>query len=494
MPKYIRLSPQDASFIYAESPVAHMHVGSLAIFEDSGLSQEELNRHIDRRLDQIPQFRRKLKEVLYGLGRPVWVDDPNFDVRYHVRHAGLSRPGGEKELLTLVGRLMSMRLDRKRPLWELWLVDLPGKRKAIIQKTHHALIDGISGVDLATVLLDFMPEADSGAENSSWAPEAPPNPLVLLRDSVIDQIAQPVKAVQSVAGVLRSPARLWDQVATVGKGVASFGREALDVAPRTSLSKPIGGHRRFDIVRASLADVKQVKNAAGCTVNDVVLGLVAGGLRHLLLSRGDEVEGLTMRAAVPVSVRDESQRMKYGNQVAVLFADLPVGEADPATRLARVAEQMAHVKESREAVGAEALIKLADFAPPTILSLGSQAIFSRQWVINLTVTNVPGPQFPLYFRGGKMLEVFPFVPLLNNTPVGIAVLSYDGQLSFGLSGDWDAMADMDTLAEGITECLAAHLGRKPQGYSVAESATSDTNADETPQGSPKAAVESSSEG
>ncbi len=455
MPKFERLSPQDTSFLYFESPVSHMHVGSVAIFEDRGLTAEEINTHIEQRLDLVPRFRKKLMWVPYGQGRPVWVDDPHFDVRFHVRHTGLPRPGGERELLTLMGRLMSTPLDRKRPLWELWMVDLPNDRKAVIQKTHHCLIDGVSGVDLATVLLDVDKDALPG-EPMRFSPEQGPSKAELLRASIVERWTKPAEIVRSVRAATRTPRKVMEQVGAVAKGLASFGGAALEVAPRTSLNQPIGPHRRFEVVRTRLTDLKTIKNRFDCTVNDVVLALVTAGLRHILESRGDDVTGLVMRAAVPVSVRDPSERMTYGNRVAVMFAHLPVGEADPAKRLRSIHEGMAHVKQSGEAVGANALIQLSDFAPPTIMALAARAI-ERQWVMNLVVTNVPGPQFPLYFRGGEMLEAFPFVPLVGTTTLGVAVLSYNGQINFGLSGDWDAVPDLATFAEGIQQGLTALL-------------------------------------
>ncbi len=456
MAGYTRLSPQDASFLYAESAHAHMHVGSLSIFEDPGLSPEELNAHIDRRLNLVPRFRQKLKWIPFDLGRPVWVDDPNFDVRFHVRHTGLPRPAGPAELRTLMGRLMSIQLDRHRPLWELWVVDLPRRRKAVIQKTHHALVDGISGIDLATVLLDFSADAPA-TEPPPWRPSSAPSSVALMRDTLLHTLPHPLEALGTLRRVAPAPAKLLDQALELGRGLVSFGKAGLDVAPHTSLSTPIGAHRRFATVRTKLSDIKRVKNHFGSTVNDVVLALVAGGLRHFFRHRDEPVDNLTLRAAVPVSMRDPAERMTYGNRVAVLFAGLPVGEPSPERRLRRVSEEMAKVKESGEAVAAEALLKVADFAPPTILSLAAQAIVAKQWVVNLTVTNVPGPQVPLYLRGGKMLEAYPYVPLLKNTAVGVAILSYNGQLNFGLSGDWDAVPDLEVLAEGIEQELKRYL-------------------------------------
>jgi diacylglycerol O-acyltransferase len=286
-----------------------------------------------------------------------------------------------------------------------------------------------------------------------WEPQPAPSKQRLLRDSLIERVTKPTEVIRSVRAGLRAPRQAFEEAVTVGKGVLSFGKAVQHVAPKTSLYGHIGRQRRFEVVRTRLDEVKAVKARHGCTVNDVVLALVAGGLRELLLSRGDDIDGLRMRAAVPVSVRDETERMTYGNKVAAMFAELPVGEADPVSRLRSVQAEMAVVKESKEAVGAEALMQLADFAPPTILGLAGRAL-ANQWTINLTVTNVPGPQFPLYFLGGEMLEAFPYVPLVGTTTVGVAVLSYNGQLNFGLVGDWDAVPDLAVVAEGIEKSLS----------------------------------------
>jgi diacylglycerol O-acyltransferase len=450
---YERLSAQDAGFLYAESPVAHMHVGSLAIFENAGLDEETLNAHIESRLHFVPRFRKKLAWVPAHQGRPVWVDDPHFDIRFHMRHTGLPRPGGEREALRLMGRVMSRPLDRQRPLWELWSFELPENRLAIIQKTHHCLIDGISGVDLGTVLLDLMKNPPPGDAPPEWHPAPVPSGERLLVDALVERYTQPAEIYRSWRAAMRPQRELVQRAIDVGQGVFSFGKAALERAPVTSLTKPIGPHRRFEIVRMRLDDVKEIKNRFGCTVNDIVLTVVTGGLRRLLLSRGDYVDGIVLKAMVPVSVRDPSKRMTYGNMVSMMNADLPVGEAEPARRLQFVRERMAGLKESKQAVGADFWVKLSEYAPPTILALASRATVALQRMVNVIVTNVPGPQFPLYLKGGQMIEAFPCVPIASTASLGVAILSYNGQLSFGLNGDWDIVPDLDVFARGIQDSL-----------------------------------------
>ncbi|RMH38693.1 MAG: wax ester/triacylglycerol synthase family O-acyltransferase [Deltaproteobacteria bacterium] len=454
MGTYERLSAQDATFLYAESPVAHMHIGTLAIFEDTGLDEQGLAAHIESRLHLVPRFRKKLMWVPYGQGRPVWVDDPHFDIRFHVRHTGLPKPGGMAEAIRLMERLMSTPLDRSRPLWEIWMVDLPEGRKGLIQKTHHCLIDGVSGVDLGTVILDVMKDPPPSKPPPPWEPQPPPSKQELLRDSLIETFTRPAELAAKVRQMREAPQQFVERAAEVVQGLLSFGKATMDFAPKvSSLTRPIGPHRRFIPLTAPLATFKHIKRAFECKINDVVLAVVAGGLRRLLVERGESVDDLHLRALVPVSVRDPSQRMTYGNQVSMMAADLPVGEPDPVQRLKYVTAQMTGLKESRQAVGADFWVKLSEYAPPTVLALAGRAI-ALQRMVNLTVTNVPGPQFPLYLRGGKLLAAYPFVPLVGTTTLGVALVSYDGGLHFGLCGDWDGVPDLDVFARGIEQSIA----------------------------------------
>jgi diacylglycerol O-acyltransferase / wax synthase len=451
MSRWERLSALDASFLYAESPTAHMHVGSLTVFEDVGLTEQEIFDHIASRLHLVPRFRKKVRFVPGGLHRPVWVDDPHFDLRFHVRWTGLPRPAGMQEALSLMGRVMSHQLDRAKPLWEMWVFDLPNGRRGLIQKTHHCLIDGVSGVDLGTVLLDLSPYP-TRVEPPSWTPEPEPSERELAQDALSDLREGPRRIKDALRGMLGNREAASERARHVLSGIGAFGRSAATLAPRTALNAPIGPHRRFEIVRMRLADVKAIKNARNCTVNDVVLALVTSGLRRLLIARGEQLDGMLLKAMVPVSVRDPSQRATWGNKVSMMAADLPLGDPDPSARLEFLRARMADIKRSNQAVGADFWVKLGEYAPATVLSLAGRAL-SLQRMVNIVVTNVPGPQFPLYLRGGRLLEAFPYVPVFANNPIGVAVLSYDGQLNFGLTGDWDLAPDLDVLRQGIAEAL-----------------------------------------
>jgi diacylglycerol O-acyltransferase / wax synthase len=447
MSRWERLSALDASFLYAESPTAHMHVGSLTVFEHMGLGEKEVFDHIESRLHLVPRFRKKLRFVPGNLHHPVWVDDPHFDLRFHVRWTGLPQPAGEREALTLMGRVMGHHLDRRKPLWEMWVFDLPNGRRGLIQKTHHCLIDGISGVDLGTVMLDFSPDAPR-VETPAWRSEPEPSDRDLIKDALADLGEQPRRIRDALRKAFADRKAAKDVIA----GIGAFGRSATELAPRTTLNAKIGPHRRFDVVRLRLDAVKEVKNAHECSVNDVVLALVTTGLRRLLLARRERLDGVILKAMVPVSVRDSSERATWGNKVSMMAAALPVGEPDPVARLELIRDNMANLKRGKQAVGADFWVKLGEYAPPTVLSLAGRAV-ALQRMVNIVVTNVPGPQFPLYLGGGRLLEAFPYVPLFSTNPISVAVLSYDGQLGFGLTADWELVPDLDVLKHGIAEAL-----------------------------------------
>ena len=453
---YDRLTGLDASFLHLESEAQPMHVGSLAVFEGrpffDGAGRfrlEDAREIISSRLHLVPRFRKKIMTVPFGQGRPIWVDDHDFDLNYHVRLTALPKPGNEEQLKTLMGRLQSTVLDRRRPLWELWFVEgLEGDRVAIIQKTHHALVDGISGVDVATVLLDFEPDPEP-VKAPTWTPKSPPPPMELLRDSILERVTVPAEMIRSARAAVRGPRQVASRLTKAVQTLAAIG----SLAPRTPLNVAVGPHRRVEFVRADLAPVKHAKRTLGATVNDVVLAGVAGGLRHFLESREEAVDGLTLKAFVPVSVRDDSQRMALGNKVSGLMVDLPVGIRDPGERVKAISVQTQRLKETEQAVGAEVLTGLADYAPATLFSLAARLMpFQRS--VNIGVTNVPGPQQPLYCMGAKMLEAFPYVGAFAGAAVVVAVLSYDGALGFGLTGDRDAVPDLGVLAEGIEKSLA----------------------------------------
>ncbi|GIU86311.1 MAG: diacylglycerol O-acyltransferase [Acidimicrobiia bacterium] len=471
MRRYDRLSALDASFLHMERLECPMHVGALSVFEGAPLFDERGRFRIDEvrelvlsRLSRLPRFRRRLMRVPYDQGRPIWVDDDRFDVAYHVRHTALPRPGSWDQLVALTTRVQEQLLDRERPLWELWFVEgLEDGNVALVQKTHHALVDGISGVDVATLLLDLSPRHERPVAEP-WEPEPAPSPSQLLLDTLVERVTEPAEIVRSVRRMLRVPRRA---LAQAGELLQSFGTMlSRDViAPVTSLNGRTGRHRRLATVRVPLADVKEIRARLGGTVNDVVLSGVAGGLHRLLVHRREPTDGLKLRVMVPVSVRTDDERGALGNKVSAMFVSLPVGPLPPAERLASVTAQTRHLKERHQAVGADFLINMTGFAAPTLVSLAARLVH-RQRLLNLVVTNVPGPQFPLYLMGARLLEAFPIVPLTRNLTVVVGILSYDGTLHFGLWGDRDAAPDLEVLAGGIEDEFA-HLRKVAQERSGA---------------------------
>jgi diacylglycerol O-acyltransferase / wax synthase len=455
MPQSERLELLDELFLHLEGPNTPMHVGGLTIFEGPPPGHDDVLDMVRSRLHMVPRFRQKLAFVPFGVGRPVWVDDAHFNLEYHVRHTALPSPGDDPMLMALTARIMSQQLDRSKPLWELWFAEgLSNDRFALISKTHHCLIDGISGVDLMSVLLDLGPEPHH-VEPEAWRPRPAPSPDELLGEAVRERLTSPAEAVRSFQSALMDPGQLAGRIAEGVQALGAFLGGSF-AAPPSSLNQPIGPHRRVETVLADLGDFKHIKNVLGGTVNDVVLAVVAGGLRALLTSRGERVDGLELRTMVPVSVRSDDERGALGNRVATLWAGLPVYEADPARRLAIVQDSMKELKSSGQTVGAQLLTTLGEFAPPTILAQASRLV-ARQRAFNLVVTNVPGPQVPLYTLGRQMQNVYPIIPLSENTTVGIALFSYNGSIGFGLIGDYDSARDLGVLAEGIEKSIAELL-------------------------------------
>jgi WS/DGAT/MGAT family acyltransferase len=447
-----RLTGLDSSFLHLERDSAHMHVGSVLVFEGGAPGHEELISQIQRRLHLVPRYRQRLAFVPLQQGRPVWVDDPHFNPEYHIRHTALPRPGTERELKRLAGRLFSQELDRSKPLWEIWLVSgLENARFALIAKTHHALVDGISGVDITTVLFDTTPEPAPIEEPEAWVARPPPGTAKLLGDALLERATAPREIVRGVRAVLRGPqqvlGRLRDDLTGLGALAWAGGG-----APPTPLNVDIGPHRRFTWVDADLHRFKAIKNELEGTVNDVVLSAVTLALGRFLRGRGVDVEGMELKAMVPVSVRTDTQRGALGNRVAVMYAPLPVGIEDPVACFARVRDAMEGLKESGQAVGAQVLTELTGFAPPTIMAQAAR-LQSRQRFFNLVVTNVPGPQLSLYVLGRRLQAIYPQVPLALRQALGIAIMSYDGRLGFGLLGDFDALADLDRLGDDLAGAI-----------------------------------------
>jgi len=449
-----RLTGLDSSFLHLERDSTHMHVAACSVFAGSAPTYDELVEAIESRLHLVPRYRQRLAFVPLGQGRPVWVDDPHFNLRYHVRHTALPRPGGDSELKRLASRVFSQALDRSRPLWELWLVEgLAGDSFAVLSKTHHALVDGISGVDIATVLFDTsadpLPVAPPEQE---WNARPVPSRAQLLADALLERTTVPAEVMRGVRATLRGPRTV---ARRAGKALGSVGALAwtgLQAAPPSPFNQRIGPHRRFTWVRADLGQFKAIKNSLGGTVNDVVLAVVAGALGKYMRLHDEPTEDVGLKAMVPVSVRADVERGALGNRVAAMWATLPVGLADPVERLHTVSEAMVDVKQSGQAVGAEILTAVSGFAPPTIMAQAAR-LQARQRLFNLVVTNVPGPQFPLYLLGRELQSIYPMVPLAENTALGIAILSYNGRLNFGLVGDYDALADLEVLADELRSSI-----------------------------------------
>lgn len=469
-PWYEPLSALDRSFLALESRTTHMHVGAVATFEaaslrrsDGGVDIERIRRFVDSKLHLIPRYRQRLAWLPLEQV-PVWVDDEHLNLAYHVRHISLPRPGTDGQLEELAGRLMSQQLDRAKPLWELWVVEgLDGDRFALVTKVHHCMIDGVAGVDLMAMLLDVAPTAEI-TEPPPWLPRPVPGGTELF-------IRETSRLVSEALATLRDlPGLAGDAVGVLGEAArrlramgASLTSGWLLPADRTPLNGSIGPNRRFDRLDLPLAAVKTVKDALGGTVNDVVLATVAGGVRRFLIERRGRSEadlaGLDFRVMAPVSVR--SRRGTMGNEVAMWLVRLPVGVPDPSARLQAVAAATRRLKETEQALGAATLARLSAGAPGTLVSLGAR-LAAQARPFNMTVTNVPGPQFPLYLLGARLLATYPLVPLWDGHGVGVALFSYDGTLHWGFNADWDLMEDLaDFVAEveaGFEELRAAAEG------------------------------------
>jgi diacylglycerol O-acyltransferase / wax synthase len=453
-----RLTALDSAFLHLEDhSSAHMHVASVMVFGGEAPTLEELVEHIQGRLHLVPRYRQRLAFVPLEQGRPVWADDPHFNPYYHIRHTALPQPADELALKRLAGRVFSQRLDRSKPLWEIWLVQsMAGGRFALIAKTHHALVDGISGVDITTVLFDAAREpAAPTAPAPPWSAKPLPGQAKLLGEALLERATVPGEMVRGARRLVRRPRRALGQVKDA---LASIGATTIagisQPAPPSPFNVDIGPHRRYTFLDADLDRFKAIKDSLGGTLNDVVLASVALALGRYLRDHGHRTEGLVLKAMVPVSVRTKQQRGTLGNQVAAMWAPLPVGVENPAECLRRIATAMADLKSSGQAVGAQVLTNLAGFAPPTILSQAAR-LQARQPFFNLVVTNVPGPQFPLYLLGRELEVLYPVVPLAQRQALGIAVMSYNGHLGFGLLGDYDALPDIEDIAEDVRGAIAA---------------------------------------
>ncbi|HYH53835.1 MAG TPA: wax ester/triacylglycerol synthase family O-acyltransferase [Solirubrobacterales bacterium] len=449
-----RLTAVDASFLTNESSSSHMHIGAILIFEGPPPRYVDLVEHVRKRLPLVPRFRQKLVVPPLEAGRPLWADDVNFNLTYHIRHTALPEPGGEAQLKRLAGRVFSQQLDRSKPLWEMWLAqNLERDRFAILTKTHHAMVDGISGVDIGTVLFDLERDANPLEVEDDWVPQPEPGTTELVARGIADAVATPIKLAERAVDVVRNPEttarKLVEGLEGVGEIVSAFA----DPAPDVPLNDEIGPHRRYVWARSELTAFKEIKDNLGGTVNDVVLAVITGALRKWLHGRGIRTEGLELRALVPVSVRAEDERGELGNRIALMRGPLPVYIEDPVRRLRTVSDAMAGLKRSKQALGAEVISRFNDFAPPTILAQAARINFSTR-LFNLIVTNVPGPQMPLYVLGKELEEVFPVAFLPQNHALAVAIMSYNGKVGFGLLADYDSMEDIEVVSNGLNESLA----------------------------------------
>ncbi|MGH2860962.1 MAG: WS/DGAT/MGAT family O-acyltransferase [Solirubrobacteraceae bacterium] len=459
------MTSTDAGFLHQETPSAHMHVGGVLLFKGPAPCFEDFLDHIRGRLHLVPRYRQKLAIPPAGSGRALWVDDSNFNLEYHVRHAALPAPGSEAQLLEMAARIASNPLDRTRPLWEFWLVEglepavgSTTERFAMLAKNHHALVDGVSGIDLATVLLDFgrAPTQLDTDELRPWQPQPEPSALDLLVAGAHDALGAAAELATQALNAAAQPSRTLEILRDAAEGIGELVWTGLNPAPETPLNVTIGSHRRYRTVRQQLADYKTVKNSLGGTVNDVVLTVVAGALGNWLRSRGIATDGLEMRALVPVSVRTEGQRGMLGNRLTVMRGPLPVYIQDAAARLPVVSRAMDDLKSSKQAVGASTLVAVNDIAPPAVLAQASRLQFSTR-LFNLMVTNIPGPQIPLYILGRELQDLFPLAFLPQGHALAVAIMSYNGRVEYGLLGDFDALPDIDLIAGGIDETLAELL-------------------------------------
>src|SRR6266542_2220031 len=454
-----RMNVIDAGFYYLEDEKVPMHVGSVAVFEGPAPAYGDLVRLLVSKLPLVPRYRQRVRAVPLHLGRPMWTDDEHFQILYHVRHTAVPAPGGAEQLRNLAGRVFAQRLDPAKPLWEMWLVEgLEGGRWALISKVHHCMVDGVAGMDLASILVD---SDDRGSDSrgsdapdaaptrpTEWTPRPGPSPLGAVVGGLRDAVLEPIHQLARIPSLVRNPPSR-DSVLNFGRGLVGTARRLVGASART-LNGPVGPHRRWEWAQANLDEVKLVRKAFGGTVNDVVLAAVTRGFRDLLAARGELTGGAVVRSLVPVSVRARHERGVLNNRISAVLVNLPVGEPDPVARLAALREQMDHLKQHRQAVGAQALTRLAGFAAPTLLALGTRLTFRYpQSLMQTVTTNVPGPRFPLRMLGRRLVEVYPYVPIAYNLRISVGIFSYLDQLDLGITADFDAVPDVGVLTQGI---------------------------------------------
>jgi diacylglycerol O-acyltransferase len=442
------MSPMDASFLHVENDRTPMHIGGVSIFEGPPPQFERLRAMVAAKLDLVPRYRQKVRFVPLTVGSPVWIDDPHFSLDYHLRHTALPAPGTEDQLRRMAARVFSQHLDRSKPLWEIWMVEGLGEgRWALLSKVHHCMVDGVAATDLMSVMFS---DESAGPADGGWSPGPEPSGLNVLLHSVARGVSDPVAQLRGLRGVVGSPAESLRSLAGLAGAIAP-GVRALRPVGASSLTGPIGPHRVWSWAKARLSDVKTVRIGLGGTVNDVVLTIISAGFRELLESRGETVEAdRAVRTMVPVSVRRGDEKGVYNNRVSAVFAGLPVGLDEPVQRLDAIRAQMDGLKESKQAVAGDVLVSLTGFAPPLLLALGSRAVARAPRLnVHTATTNVPGPQQPVQTLGRRLLESYPFVPVVGSVRIVVAIFSYDGGLYFGVTGDYDSAADIGVLTTGI---------------------------------------------
>jgi len=459
---YERLSAQDNSFLVAEDTNTPLHIAAVGIYEretvgteDGGVDVRRFKHFIEARLHEIPRYRQKLRWVPVE-NRPVWIDDPHFNIDYHIRHAALPRPGGVEELKKLAARITTRQLDRSRPLWEIWVVEgLSEDRFAIISKIHHCMIDGAAGADLAQILNSPFPEVEV-RDPQPFMPRSAPSDIELVSDAAQRMASMPARIFKSLVSTGTGSSEMREEFAVRAKALSDMLGQAMSPSSETPLNGKLGPHRRIDWLTLPLDEVKAIRSALDCTVNDVVLAIVTGAVRHYLLRRGVSAQKTDFRVSAPVSMRADPDRGQMGNRVSTWIVPLPIDRDDPVAWVEGIRETTQELKRSKQALGVEMVMKAAEYAPASLMALGARAASGP---INMIVTNVPGPQFPLYTLGAKLLEMVPIVPLLDGTGLGIALFSYDGKLHVGLNAEYELVPDLGTFTALFAQSFMAIADR-----------------------------------
>ena len=472
---YDRLSALDDSFLELEDANAHMHIGAVGLFEagplatpEGGIDIERIRQVMEAGMHRIPRYRQRIARIPW-FDHPVWVDDARFNPAYHLRHTHLPRPGDERVLKRLVGRLMSQQLDRGKPLWEMWLVEgLQDGRFAMVTKVHHCLVDGVGSAELVGAVMQVTPDQPVDAEPARWLPRPAPSRAAMFFDEVVHRTRTPFAVARAACRAALNPRDALAGVRETVGGLVDAVTAGLRPASPTPLNVEIGPHRRFDWTSVPLGILKEVGHRAGGTVNDAVLTVLTGALRHFLRRRGLQVDDLDFRAMLPVNVRAAAEQGRLGNRVAMIVARLPLDERSPERRLERIVAETRTAKRSRQAVGMQTIEEWSD-ATFTTLFVEFSRLAASSRPFNLVVTNVPGPSFPVYLLGARMTACYPLVPLFKNQALGVALFSYAGTLYWGFNADWDAVPDLHELVAAVDHQVEVLRGGAPRPENVAAS-------------------------